>query len=79
VIVDAEGFAVFVRRLMITGVDTVIMDDGFQQWGIKKDLDIVAIGAANPLATAILLPRGILRQPLSSLKNADVFVLTKTT
>ncbi len=60
------------------GVDTVVMDDGFQQWGIKKDLDIVTIDAVNPFGNRNILPRGILRQPLSSFKNVDVFILTKT-
>ncbi|MBM3246668.1 MAG: tetraacyldisaccharide 4'-kinase [Candidatus Omnitrophica bacterium] len=60
------------------GADTVILDDGFQQWRIKKDLDIVAIDAGNPFGNRRLLPRGILREPLSSLKRADIFVLTKT-
>jgi len=58
--------------------DTVILDDGFQQWKIKKDLEIVTVDAANPFGNRKLLPRGILRQPVSTLKKADVFVLTKT-
>lgn len=59
-------------------VDTLILDDAFQQWRLKKDLEIVAIDAANPFGNRHLLPRGILREPLSSLKRADVFILTKT-
>jgi len=58
--------------------DTVVLDDGFQQWRIKKDLEIVTIDATNPFGNCHLIPRGILRQPLSSLGRADVFVLTKT-
>jgi tetraacyldisaccharide 4'-kinase len=60
------------------GVDTVVLDDGFQQWKIKKDLDIVTIDATEPFGNQYLLPRGILREPLSSLKRSDVFILTKT-
>jgi tetraacyldisaccharide 4'-kinase len=60
------------------GVDTVILDDGLQQWKIKKDLEIVAIDAGNPFGNRQLLPRGILRQPLSTLGKADIFILTKT-
>jgi len=57
--------------------DTVILDDGFQQWKIKKDLEIVAIDSNNPFGNSWMLPRGILRQPLATLKYADIFVLTK--
>jgi tetraacyldisaccharide 4'-kinase len=60
------------------GVDTVILDDGFQQWRIKKDLEIVMFDGVNPFGNRRLLPRGILRQPLSSLKSADIFVFTDT-
>jgi len=58
-------------------VDTVVLDDGFQQWRLKKDLEIIAIDASNPFGSYHLIPRGILREPLSSLKRADIFVLTK--
>jgi tetraacyldisaccharide 4'-kinase len=41
-------------------------------------LDIVLINSLNPFGNYHLIPRGILREPLSSLKRADIFVLTKT-
>ncbi len=58
------------------GVDAVILDDGFQQWKIKKDLEIVAVNSNGPFGNRSLIPRGILREPLSSLKRADIFILT---
>ncbi len=58
--------------------DMVILDDGFQQWSIKKDLEIVTIDATDPFGNFYCLPRGILREPLSSLSRADIFVITKT-
>lgn len=78
VIADADRIRSGNRAIHDYGADTVIFDDGLQQWRIKKDLEIVTIDATNPLGNRYLLPRGILRQPLSSLKRADVFVLTKT-
>lgn len=59
-------------------VQAVIIDDGFQQWKIKKDLDIVAIDAVNPFGGKKMIPCGLLREPLSSLSRADVFVITKS-
>jgi len=58
--------------------ETVILDDAFQQWKIKKDLEIVAVDAVNFLGNKQMIPRGVLREPVSALKRADVFVLTKT-
>lgn len=57
--------------------DTLILDDGLQQWKIFKDLEIVTIDAENPFGNYRLLPAGFLREPLSALKRADIFVLTQ--
>ncbi len=59
-------------------VDVYIADDAFQHWPLSRDLNIVAIDAGNPFGNGYLLPAGILREPLSALKRAHVFVLTKT-
>jgi tetraacyldisaccharide 4'-kinase len=58
--------------------DLFICDDAFQHWPLRRDLNIVAIDAVNPFGNGYLLPAGILREPLSSLKRANVLVLTKT-
>ncbi len=58
-------------------VDTIILDDGYQYWPLKKDLNIVIIDSTNPFGTGHLLPRGRLREPLGSLKRADLFFLTR--
>ncbi|MBL7081034.1 MAG: tetraacyldisaccharide 4'-kinase [Candidatus Omnitrophica bacterium] len=77
VIVDKDRVRSAKEAIKDYSVDTVILDDGFQQWRLKKDLEIVTIDATNPLGNKHLLPRGILREPLSSLRRAQVFVLTK--
>jgi tetraacyldisaccharide 4'-kinase len=78
VIVDKNRINAAWTALRIYGADTVILDDGLQQWGIKKDLEIVVIDATCPFGNFYLLPRGILRQPISTLRKADIFILTKT-
>ena len=78
VLVDPDRVRAANRAVREYGVDTVILDDGLQQWRIKKDLEIVTIDTTNPFGNRRLLPRGILRQPISSLAQAQVFVLTKT-
>jgi len=57
--------------------DVLILDDGFQYWKLYRDLDIVVIDSMNPFGNLKLFPAGILREPLSSLKRADILVLTK--
>jgi len=78
VIVDPDRMRAARKAIAEFKSDTVILDDGFQQWHIKKDIEIVTIDATNPFGNSHLLPRGILREPLSSLRRADLFVLTKT-
>ncbi len=56
--------------------DTIILDDGFQHWRLKRDLDIVTVDAANPFGNRLLLPAGHLREPITALKRAHVFCLT---
>jgi tetraacyldisaccharide 4'-kinase len=78
VIVDANRIRAGSQTINRYGVDTLILDDGFQQWKIKKDLEIATIDATYPFGNHYLIPRGILREPISSLRRADIFVLTKT-
>jgi len=78
VIVDSNRIRAAELAMRDYNADTVILDDGFQQWRIRKDLDIVAVYAGGGFGNRRLIPRGILREPLSSLKRADVFVLAST-
>jgi tetraacyldisaccharide 4'-kinase len=76
VIVNSDRVKSGKEAINARGADTLILDDGFQQWRVKKDLDIVTIDAGNPFGNGCMIPRGILREPLSALKRAHLFVLT---
>lgn len=58
------------------GVDCLILDDGFQHFRIKRDLDIVVIDSLNPFGAENLIPRGSLREPLKNLGRADLFIIS---
>ena len=58
------------------GVDCVVLDDGFQHFKLKRDLDIVVIDALNPFGGENLIPRGSLREPLNNLERADLFIIS---
>jgi tetraacyldisaccharide 4'-kinase len=57
--------------------ELLVLDDGFQHRRIARDLDLVLIDALDPFGTGRLLPRGLLREPLSSLRRADLVVLSR--
>jgi tetraacyldisaccharide 4'-kinase len=78
VIVDANRIRAANLAQRKYGADTVILDDGFQQWRIKKDLEIVTLDVTQAFGNYHLIPRGILREPLSALRRADICIFTKT-
>ena len=59
------------------GVDTILLDDGFQHVQLKRNLDILLIDSTNPFGNGFTLPAGILREPIRNIKRADVIVLTR--
>ncbi len=58
--------------------DMFLLDDGFQHWSIKRNVDIVCIDGTNPFGGDFLIPLGALREPLSALKRASIVVITRT-
>ena len=50
----------------------VVLDDGFQTWGVERDLDIVLLDAKHPLGSGRVLPAGSLRERPGALVRADV-------
>ncbi len=57
--------------------EVLVLDDGFQHRRLSRDLDLVLIDATNPWGHGHLLPRGLLREPPSSLRRAGAVVLTR--
>ncbi len=55
----------------------IVLDDGFQHRRLHRDIDIVLIDATEPFGHGFLFPRGTLREPLGSLRRADVIVLSR--
>jgi len=58
------------------GVDTLILDDGFQYWRLHKDHEIVLLDALQPATRDHLLPRGLFREPWSHLRRAQEVWIT---
>jgi len=56
--------------------DLIIIDDGFHCNWIKKDLDILLIDCSNPFDNKFLIPAGLLREPLFSIKRADIIIFS---
>jgi len=65
------------RSAVAAGADVLVMDDGFQHMRLRRDLDIVTIDATCPFGYGAVLPRGLLREPIEALDDADAIVLTR--
>jgi tetraacyldisaccharide 4'-kinase len=57
--------------------DVIILDDGFQHRRLGRACDIVLVQARMPFGGWPLLPRGPMREPLSSLRRAHIVIITK--
>jgi tetraacyldisaccharide 4'-kinase len=55
----------------------IILDDAFQHRRLARDLDIVLVDALSPFGFGHVFPRGLLREPLSGIRRAEVVVLSR--
>jgi len=59
------------------GVDTLILDDGYQHLALQRDVNILVLDAGAPFGNGYLLPRGRLREPLASIARASAVLVTR--
>jgi len=57
-------------------VDLIILDDGLQRYDIPIDYKVATVDCLSPDGFGWLLPRGLLRESFSRLKEADILILT---
>ncbi len=71
--VEAGRFAL--RRF---GVDTILLDDGLQYLPLRGQINLLLVDSRDPFGNGAMLPRGILREPVSNLSRASYVFLTKS-
>ncbi len=57
--------------------DTLILDDGYQYARLERDENTLVIDAVNPFGNGQLIPRGILREPITAVERATSILLTR--
>ena len=55
--------------------DVAVLDDGFQDFSVKKDLAIVCFNEKQWIGNGLIIPSGPLRESLSSLNRASCVVI----
>ncbi len=78
VLVDKNRVKAGLFAIKNFGVDTLILDDGFQYLSLKENLHLLMVDKNDPFGNGNLLPRGILREPIKHLKRASYVFLTKS-
>lgn len=57
------------------GFETIILDDGFQDYKIKKNLSILCFNQNQLIGNGFVLPSGPLRENLNALNNASIILI----
>ncbi|MHC4625693.1 MAG: tetraacyldisaccharide 4'-kinase [Planctomycetota bacterium] len=77
VVVNPDRVAGAAEAIGQFGAEVLIMDDGFQHRRLARDLDVIAIDATLPFGYGKMLPAGLLREPVTSLRRAGAVVITR--
>lgn len=57
------------------GAQLILLDDGMQHRRLARDFEVVVMDACDPFGQGYFLPRGLLREGVSSLSRADLIIL----
>jgi tetraacyldisaccharide 4'-kinase len=77
VLVDKDRIKAGHYAIKKFGADILVLDDGFQYFPLSGHVNLLLIDKANPFGNGRLLPRGILREPISQINRASYILLTK--
>ena len=64
-----------VKKAIENKADIVILDDGFQDFSINKNLSIICFNEKQWIGNGFLIPSGPLREKLTALKRADYVII----
>ncbi|MBT8372545.1 MAG: tetraacyldisaccharide 4'-kinase [Deltaproteobacteria bacterium] len=76
VIVGKKRFVAGMMAVSKFKPDVIVLDDGFQHLKLVRDVDLVLLDHKHPFGNSHLLPRGTLREPISSLARSTACILT---
>jgi len=78
VIVGKNRYKAGMSAIKKYGSDVIVLDDAFQHLRLMRDINLVLLDNSSPYGNMHLLPRGTLREPISSLSRGDAFVFTRS-
>ena len=67
--------ALAINQAIKDGFDTVVLDDGFQDYTINKNLNVICFNQRQLIGNGKIFPAGPLREKLFSLKDAEIVII----
>ena len=64
-----------IRKLILEGYDVAVLDDGFQDFTIKKDFSILCFNSKQLIGNGLVIPSGPLRENFNSILRANCIVI----
>ena len=64
-----------INSLILSDHDVAILDDGFQDFAIKKDFSVLCFNSKQLIGNGFVIPSGPLRENFSSIKKADCILI----
>ena len=78
VIVGKNRFASGKIAIQKFNPDVIILDDAFQHISLIRNLNLLLLDQKKPFGNNQIVPRGILREPVSSVLRSDVLIFTRS-
>jgi len=77
VVIGADRYAAGHMALQQLSPDVFLLDDGFQHLRLHRDLNILLLDFFRPFGNGWTLPAGLLREPSSASRRADLLIYTR--
>ncbi|OGU16739.1 MAG: tetraacyldisaccharide 4'-kinase [Geobacteraceae bacterium GWC2_53_11] len=78
VVIGPDRFAAGQLAMQQLAPDIFLLDDGFQHLRLHRDLNILLQDFSRPLGNGLTLPAGMLREPPTAARRADLILFTRS-
>lgn len=79
VVIGSDRYRAGLLAIEQLAPDIFLLDDGFQHLRLHRDLNILLLDCRRPFGNGFALPAGLMREPSSAAKRADLLILTRCT
>lgn len=77
VVIGPDRYAAGQMAMQQLVPDIFLLDDGFQHLRLHRDLNILLMNFSRPFGNGWTLPAGILREPSTAVRRADLVIYTR--